>query len=443
MDESLKDKTVLVYDHRNYMETASRLSREFGRVLYFKPWKDTAPTTQNLIIGDGYDEFERVTQLFEVIEEVDLFVFPDIYDGDFQVYLEKQGKRVWGSRMAEKYEYKRGIFAKTLKEVGLPVAPFSKVVGVNELRAQLKDKDDCWIKVELRGDRETWQHTNPETTGAIIDAISYYYGPVKNHIDFYVFDNIKSDIEAAYDGYLVASPDLKPQFPKDSFLGYEAKNRAHILAITDYDSLNESVRDVNDKFAPKLAQLKYRCQWGTEIKISENGESNFLDATCRQPSPPGEISLEIVKNWGEIMYHGAVGDLVEMEIEKPFGVQVALNSPWAGNNYLPVPIPKELRRWVKLSESTRVDGLDWIVTAIPDDPLGGWTKHFGDVVALGDTIEDAIELVKERCEALKIMDTEIQINALVECLDSIKEGEKEGIKFTDDKIPKPGVVLGV
>ena len=182
MDESLKSKTVLVYDHKNYVETAIRLSREFDRVLYFKPWKDAAPKTQPLLIGDGYAEITRVRDFFDVVNDVDLFVFPEIYDGDLQVFLEGLGKRVWGSRKAERFEYKRGLFAKTLKEVGLPVAPFEKVIGVSALRRYLTDHQDVWVKIEMRGDRETWHSHNIEESQCELDAIAYYYGPVKEKL---------------------------------------------------------------------------------------------------------------------------------------------------------------------------------------------------------------------------------------------------------------------
>ena len=162
MDESLKKLTCTVYDYGNNLALAERLSREFGRVNYFKPWKDTSPETLKLVVGDGLGTVHRVRDFFapEVLHGTDLFVFPDVYDGDLQRDLISRDKRVWGSGMAEQFEYKRELFANTLKEVGLAVAPYVVCVGVSALEKELKAHDDLWVKLNLRGDGETWHHEN-------------------------------------------------------------------------------------------------------------------------------------------------------------------------------------------------------------------------------------------------------------------------------------------
>jgi len=324
MDESLKSKTVTVYDYGNNLALAERLSREFGHVNYFKPWKDTSPETLKLVVGDGLDTVHRVKDFFapEVLHGTDLFVFPDIYDGDLQRDLISRGKRVWGSGMAEQFEYKRELFSNTLKEVGLAVSPYVVCVGVSALEKELKSHDDLWVKLNLRGDGETWHHENYALSKRKIEALRYQFGAVNEMVRFTVCETIPTTIEAAYDGFMVTSPDGSPQFPKKGFLGYETKNLAHILNAIDYDDFPEQVREVNEKFAPKLAKFFYRSAWGTEIKIADDGKNYFLDATCRQPEPPGSIVMEQVKNLGEFMYHGAAGELRELEIEQPFGVSV-------------------------------------------------------------------------------------------------------------------------
>jgi len=435
MSDDLSSKTVLIRDWGNYTELGIRLAREFGRVLYFKPWADTAPRTQDLLVGDGYDEMERVRDFWDAVHKSDLVVYPDIYDADEQLEVERQGVRVWGSRKAEQFEYERGLFAETCAEVGLPVPKFKKIVGVSRLREYLSENDDQWIKVKMRGDRETWHHENIKLSEPTLDAIAYYYGPVKEMVHFYVFDSLDSKVEMAYDGYMVTSPDGKPQFPQKALLGYERKNKAHILTPVDYDDLPEQVRIVNDKFAPKLAEFNFRSQWGTEI-IDEY----FLDATARSPSPPGEIVYELVTNLGEIMWHGSVGELVEMDLAADFAVQVMLYSAWAGSNHLPVEIPKKIRQWVKLGDNYRANGIDWIIPKEVEDPISGWTKNCGAVVALGSSIKEAIETAIERCAQIKSIDTETQVSALAEILNRIVAGEEQGIPFAEE-IPSPEIAL--
>jgi hypothetical protein len=439
MDE-ISNLTVCTFDHGNNVELALRLSREFGRSLYFKPWKRGSPITNEKIIGDGFLEIERVRDFFDVIHEVDLFVFPEIHDGDLQRDLVNRGKRVWGSRKADEYEYNRLLFAKTLKEVGLPSCPYHRCEGMTALRDYLKKTEDVWIKTDMRGDGETWHHLSYNLSRAKLDAMDYYYGPYKEYVRFMCFESIDSIVEVAYDGFMVTSPVGKVQFPEQAFLGYEDKNKSHILAACPYDSLDDCVKEVNDKFAPKLAERYYRSAWGTEIKKTDDSFF-FLDATCRQPSPPGFIILEMVSNLGEFMYHGAEGDMIDLELEEQVGLQVNIYSDWAGANHLPVEIPEEIRRWVKLEECYQdEDGLDWVIPPAVEDPVQGFHKNIGAVVATSDTIESAIELVKERCEMVKGFDTDTQIESLMETLRRIKQGEKEGVEFPVDS-PQPVSVL--
>lgn len=440
MDETLKDKSVLVYDHGNNIELAIRLAREFDDVKYFKPWKKGSPITNDRIIGDGFLEITRVRDFYHEIDNTDFFVFPEIHDGDLQLDLIKRGKLVWGSREADRYEYDRSLFKKTLKDVGLPVCPFKRCQGMSELRAYLIDNEDKWIKTDMRGDGETWHHLDYQLSRAKLDAMDYYYGPFKEQVVFIIDDSIDTKVEVAYDGFMVTSNNGEVQFPEIAFEGYEDKNRSHILAACDYDKLDDCVKEVNQRFAPKLAEQYFRSAFGTEIKKTEDSFF-FLDTTNRQPSPPGFIVMEMVKNLGEFMYYGADGFLVPFELEKKAGLQVNIYSDWAGANHLPLNIPKKLRKWVKLEECFQdEDGLDWIIPPAVEDPIQGFRKNIGAIVAVEDDIETAIEVVKERCDELKGFDTSTQIESLMETLSRIHQGEKEGIKFPVEA-PEPTSVM--
>lgn len=436
----LSNRRALVFDDGNYPALARRLAREFGEVMYFKPWKGTAPETAKLIVGRGYGDIIRVRDFWDVKDKVDLFVFPDIYDGDLQLELERQGFRVWGSRKAEEYEYRRGFFLDTCKEVGLETPKYKKCVGVTALREYLAEHDDLWIKVEMRGDRETWHHRNITLSTPVLDALAYYYGPVKELVPFWAVHNIDTDVEASYDGYEVTSPGGAVQWPKMAFLSYETKNMCSIVHCVKYTDLAEPVRMVNEKFGPKLAERNNRSQFGTEIKI-DGDTVIFLDSTNRMPSPPGEMILELVTNLGEVFYEGAIGELVEMDLAAEFAVQVNLYSDWAGSNHLPIQVPEEIDQWVKLGDCCRdEDGIDWIVPKEVEDPISGWRKNCGGVVAIGPSIEKCIELVKERCEQIESLDTEAQIECLAESLRRIHHGEAEGIPFAEE-VPEPATVI--
>src|SRR5260370_15468822 len=99
--EDLQSKTALCYDHGTFVELAARLARDFGRVLYFQPWQSAFPCMKDCAIGLGVPDVERVYNFWDVVDKVDIFVFPDVWDGDLQAYLRGQGKPVLGAGKAD------------------------------------------------------------------------------------------------------------------------------------------------------------------------------------------------------------------------------------------------------------------------------------------------------------------------------------------------------
>lgn len=341
--------------------------------------------------------------------------------------------------MAERYEYDRELFLKTLKEVGLPCPEYKVCIGLSALAEFLKDNEDWWIKMELRGDDETWRHRNWILSQRKLESLAYRYGPFKEALKFVCVKHIDSKVEVAYDGFMVTSPSGKVQFPKLAFQGYEDKNKAHILAVTEYENLCEQVTTTNELFAPKLADKYFRSAWGTEIKVTDDSFF-FLDATCRAPSPPGEIVLELVKNLGEFMWQGSAGNLIELETEKPFASQVTLYSPWASGNFETFQIPKEVRRWIKFYAPCQTEEGISVVPPQADNPLGFGNESVAVVIGLGDTIQESIDAVKEHCDLIEGFDASAQIEALAECLSRIHAGQKEGVDFADE-VPQPETAL--
>ena len=137
---NLKDKTVLVIDFGNYIEVAQRLSRDFGRTLYYVPsiingFEDHKAHD----IGRGVEWIERVYNWEDYFEEIDLFVFTDIYLGGLQDLLKRLGKRVFGSAKAGMLETDRLKFRKLCEELGLPVNEYDTAQGVDDLEEKLKN----------------------------------------------------------------------------------------------------------------------------------------------------------------------------------------------------------------------------------------------------------------------------------------------------------------
>lgn len=434
--DDLSNKSCLVYDHGQFCDLATRLSREFGKVYYFNPWKKFSPDSRLMMVGDGMDNVEKVKDFFEVIDTVDLFVFPGLFDSDLQLYLESLGKRVWGSREAGKLEYMRELFKDTLDEVGLPVIPFEVIIGVPSLREYLKENEGQVIKISLcRGDGETWKCPNYKMGESQLDAMEKYYGPAKHEIRFVVEKAIESDIEIGYDGICIDG-----EFT-DGFVDYEIKNEACIAAVRRYSDMNDTVRDVNSAFSEKLRQARCRSQWGTEIIVDKKGVGYFIDATARMPSPPGELQLELISNLGEIFYHGALGDFVQIEPTAKFGVELMIYSCWEDLAWTPISIPDDSQQWIKLSTYCKVDGLYYPICHEGHEHIPWYEENIGCSVGIGDTMEDAVEMAIEHANSIEGHALKFNEMSIGKALARAQEGESKGIEFSDEAIPKPSTVM--
>ncbi len=167
---------------------AERLSRQpggFKKVFLFQDWEEDYSTLNRAIMGDGYVQFERTSEIWSIKNEVDLFVFPDVQRSSLQLELEAQGKTVWGSRGGDCFELDRELFLATLKQVGLEVPPHKVIVGLNALRAYVQDKKDLYIKVSLyRGSFETCHFRSWKLDECLIDLFAIRFGPAKELVRF-------------------------------------------------------------------------------------------------------------------------------------------------------------------------------------------------------------------------------------------------------------------
>jgi hypothetical protein len=117
-----------------------------------------------------------------------------------------------------------------------------------------------------------------------------------------------------------------------------------------------------------------------------------------------------------------------------------LYSASALTNWLTVEVPPEIDRWVKLCNCCYTDDAYQIIPEAEMHPSTNGNEEIGAVVGLGDSIEEAIEHVKENCELVNGFDVTKQIESLMEGLKRIQEGEKQGIPFADD-VPEPISVM--
>lgn len=409
---------------------AQRLARDMKKVYVFSEWEEDYSTLNKALIGDGYEDIERVPDIWGVKNEVDLFVFPDIQRAGLQLELERQGKAVWGSRTADEYELDREMFLKVLQDVGMKVPPHKVIEGVNAVRSYLKDKEDFYIKVSrYRGSFETCHYRNWKMDEGLIDSWATRFGPAKELVRFLVFPNIDTKLEIGCDTYCVDG-----EWPSKVLHGVEWKDKCYIGAVTGISAMPTHLRKVLNKFGPLFGERKYRNQFSSEVRV-KGSEGYFIDPTCRMGLPSTGSQLEIWKNWSDIVWHGANGEMVQPIAGARFSAEAILTAKKDCDEWGSYEVPQDLKRWTKFQMCYEQDGN----TVIPARPHTGG-NDVGWLVALGDSIEDAVKTLNKQADNLPD-----GLDACTECLPyvigEIKQMEKQGIKLGEQNAPKPSVAV--
>lgn len=421
MNEITADKVAMVVDEGIFIELAIRLSRDFKLVKYHSPWVSEYPKSKDDMIGFGVPEIERVSDFWNNIDDVDIFIFPSIYHGDMQLHLESLGKRVWGSRMADELERSRWKANELFKSLGLPRPEMEQVIGIDALRERLKEVDDRYIKVDdYRGNGETWHHENYLLSEPIIDEMEHDLGDEKKVFKWIIETPISGDdvVETGYDGYCIDG-----QYPDRTIFGYEKKDAGYICRVKDYTKMSPIITDFNEKISKELKNHRYRNFMSTEIRAGKDKVPYMIDFTAREPSPPGELYMEMVSNLAEIIWFGAEGVMVQPEFEAEYGLQVMIDSDWGRNKWQAIHFPKEIRRWIKLRNFTIIDKTYCVIPRYPD------FNNMGALVAMGDSIDHCVDQIKEMAEQIKGYDLDIKIGAIDKLKEIISKGEKIGLRF--------------
>lgn len=403
------------------MSLALRLAatKQFAAVDYFRDWQDGFCDGRELVIGSGLEEFGvgRLKYFWDHVNDYDLFVFPDVWQGDLQEYLRSIGKKVWGAGKLGSLELARWKTKDLIKKVGLPLNPSEKIHGLENLRLFLQKNEDVFVKVSaLRGLGETFESQNYEMSKGQLDELRSKYGALMDAVDFIVEKKIPDALEVGYDGFCIDG-----EFPDTAFVGVEVKDKAYLGKSVDYDELPESVKETNTKLSYEMDG--YRQFFSTEIR-ERDGEGFLIDVTARHASPAGETYCQAFDNLPEILWQGAAGVLVHPEVSGKFAAQIIMCSEWAESHSYPVFFPEEIRPFVKLYHHCRIDGVDIVM------PQLAAMRQIGSVVGLGDTVEEACEQAKENAKQVKGYDLEMEDEALdkaVEEMEKLNAPEREAI----------------
>jgi len=418
--KSVKNTTVCVVDYGYFFPIAERLARDCDKVYVTTMWQDSMPKWNKYAIGMGMDNVERVDSIWDVIDECDWFVFPDLYQAGLQEYLVSIGKVVFGARYGEDMEIYRDDLKELMEKVGLPVNDYNVIEGFSALKKYLKNKEDLYIKTNLiRGSGETFHYISHRLSESRLDRMQEILGAFKEEAVFVVEKPIPDAVEVGYDGF-----SIEGQFPEIAMCGIEVKDCGYVGGLVPYESLPECVTEVNEKLSKAFKKTNYRCFFSSEIRWDKK-TGYLIDSTNRAPNPPGFLMCEIIDNFSQVLWEIANGEVPVIKPAAKFGAQVIIKSSMAAHSPQAVYFPSKVKDRVKIQCPMIKDGVLYYIPLTEDHEEVG----IGSVIGLGDTMEEAIEDAKRIAEMVEGDSISINCDDLVKAKGQIEKAAEYGIEL--------------
>jgi hypothetical protein len=423
------DACLTIVDNGLFSELAVRLARDFKRVLYAVQWEAEFPLINDRYIGAGLDNVDRIEDpyLNRVVDETDIYLFPDIFHAGKQQMLERLGKRVWGSREGDSLETRRVWFRKLQEELGMPVPKYEIVEGFSNLSDFLKDHGHCFVKTtsKIRGSMETHEFHDIEQDEYWLDDLKTKLGGLRETVLFLVEEPVESKFETGIDTYCIDG-----RFPKTPMQGIEVKGKLILCSAQTKSPTPKPLDDALSTLSPTLEGFSYRNFLSAEFR-----NEYLTDLCARCPNPGIGVEMEMISNLGPIIEAGSGGELIEPDFEFEFGIQAAIFHDHEEALWKQFRLPEDIRRWVKLMEFCEVDGRYQI---IPRRPFG---QKIGWLVGVGDSVESASKHLQENAKALEDYPFDIKLDALEDAVKQAHEAEKSGFEFSDQPLPDPAIVI--
>lgn len=419
-----KDKTLLICDNGLFFDFALKLADHFKKVYYYTEWKNAYPGMAEAVVGtewengkrlDTFDgkNIERVENMFSIIDEVDCFFTPDIYDGDLLELLERSGIPCFGSGKAECLELNRYETSLEMIEVGMDVAKTVNIVGMKDLREFLKKNENKYVKIsKYRKTFETFHHINYKLSEPLLDNIENTLGPLKYIVEFVIVDHIDAVVEEGIDAYAVDG-----KLPSKVFTGCEIKDVSYAGKLVNTTDLSIGNKKVNEKFLKLIKKYDHNGFFSTEVRTTKDNKHYFIDPCMRLGLPPNALYQEIYSNLGDIVWYGANNILVDPQADNAFGMEVLISSGWHSGNHQTVYFPESIRQWVKLINPIKIDGTYHVLRL-------GDSSTIGSLVAVGKSHEECAKKIEKMAKLIEGYDLNIKTEGLNEAIDAFKVMEK-------------------
>ena len=402
-----------------FPELARTLGKSYGKVRYMTPWQSENPDIKDAWIGKGCEEFERVESYLDYADDTDLFIFPDLGFGAEQEFLVNQGYNVWGSKKGgDLLEFDRIGCKKMMEDLNLPLGPYYIANGIDDLCEYLKTHQNVFVKFcKYRAEFETFLSINYHLSESKLNHIRNNLGPIGNKVKFICEKILKNKFELAVDAWSIDG-----QFPKKVLQSIEVKNLGCIGMIEPFDEILPCLTEYDMAIAPHLKASKYRNFLSCEKRVGEDQIAYQIDVCARMPSPPSETYEMAYGNLPEIIWQGSQGILVEaIETKNIYAAEFMLYADWAEKHWQPIDFPPDVRDHIKLRNFCKIDGKYYII------PKAIGNTIIGSVVAVGKTIEQAVEKCTEIADTVRGDSIHIANDALEKVIAEVDKAESFGI----------------
>lgn len=416
--------TAMVIDLGIFVENARILGQHMKKVYYCNPsWVTSFPRLNENWIGKGFPEIEVVDSPFDHFEDVDLFCFFDVGHGEMQVWLEEMGKKVWGCRRGEKFEFDRIGLKKLMAKKGLDVGPYKHLKGMDALRGYLKYHEDQFVKIgKYRGMFETFRSPSYNIVEPVLDDLESNLGKFKECVEFCVEEELKDRFEVAVDAYNVDG-----DLPSCMLYGVEIKDKGYVGKFTPYTAIPECLKKFDKAMAPEFERVGFKSFYSPEMRVGKDKKAYMIDLCARSPSPPNELYQVFYKNLAEIVWNGANGVCIDPDPVDVWGAEILIHSSWACEKWAAVEFPKEIAHLVKLRNGVRIAGKNYAM------PQVGKMPEIGAVVGWGSSMDAAVNMALEVADQVEGYFIDIPRDSLEDAKVEIDKAKSFGVWLKEGK----------
>lgn len=157
------------------------------------------------------------------------------------------------------------------------------------------------------------------------------------------------------------------------------------------------------------------------IYVRRNGKP-FWSGNC----PPNECHQVNIRNLGDIILKGAIGELIEPDYIKEYIAQILITSKTVREDFTYVRFPKEIEDNVRLYNYTVRDGKHFVAPSTdPHDEI------ICSVVGIGSTVDEAIEQCLSHAGQVEADGLCFNKHEFIDAKSVIEEGSNNGITIFD------------